>query len=57
VDVKDAVLNALFLGQNAKALVDIARNEKDPQLKQKAVGKMSLLHSKEVTDYMLEVLK
>ena len=56
-EVKSAVLNALFLQQNGKALVDIARAEKDPQLKEKAVQKMSLLHSKEVTDYMLEVLK
>jgi HEAT repeat protein len=56
-DVKNAVLNALFLQQNGKALVDIARSEKDEQLKEKAVQKMSLLHSKEVTDYMLEVLK
>ncbi len=56
-DVKSAVLNSLFLQQNGKALVDIAKSEKDPQLKEKAVQKMSLLHSKEVTDYMLEVLK
>ncbi len=56
-EVKSAVLNALFIQQDGKALVDIARSEKDPQLKEKAVGKMSLLHSKEVTDYMLEVLK
>ena len=56
-EVKNAVLNALFIQQNGKALVDIARSEKDPQLKEKAVSKMSLLHSKEVTDYMLEVLK
>lgn len=56
-EVKESVLNALFLQQNGKALVDIARNEKDPQLKEKAVQKMSLLHSKDVTDYMLEVLK
>src|SRR4051794_674939 len=56
-EVKSAVLNALFLQQNGKALVDIARSEKNPQLKEKAVQKMSLVHSKEVTDYMLEVLK
>src|SRR3954452_15414081 len=57
VEVKESVLNALFLQQNGKALVDIAKSEKDPQLKEKAVQKMSLLHSKEVTDYMLEMLK
>lgn len=56
-EVKSAVINALFLQQNAKALIDIARTEKNPQLKEEVVKKMSLLHSKDVTDYMLEVLK
>jgi HEAT repeat protein len=56
-EVKSAVLNALFLQQNGKALVDIARTEKDVQLKEKVVQKMSLLHSKDVTDYFMQVLK
>ena len=56
-DVRHAVLNALFLQQNGKALVDLAHSEKDPKWKQDIVQKMSLIHSKEVTDYMLEVLK
>lgn len=56
-EVKSAVLNALFLQGNAKALIDIARTEKDPKLKEDAVKRMSQMHSKEVTDYMLEVLK
>jgi HEAT repeat protein len=55
--VRDAVLNALFLQQNGKALVDLARNEKDPQMKKAIIEKMSLVHSKEVTDYMMELLK
>ncbi len=56
-EVRRAVLNALFIQQNGKALVDLARSEKDPKWKQEIVQKMSLVHSKEVTDYMLEVLK
>ena len=56
-EVRDAVLNALFLQQNGKALVDLARNEKDPRMKEEIVKKMSLVHSKEVTDYMMEVLR
>jgi ribosomal protein L10 len=55
--VKDAVLNALFLQQNAKALIDLARGEKNPEMKKEIVGKLSLVHSKETTDYMLEILK
>jgi HEAT repeat protein len=56
-EVRSAVINALFLQQNAKALIDLARTEKDTQLREEVIRKMSLLHSKEVTDYMLEVLK
>ncbi|HZS56463.1 MAG TPA: HEAT repeat domain-containing protein [Bryobacteraceae bacterium] len=56
-DIRHAVLNSLFLQQNGKALVDLARSEKDPKWKQEIVQKMSLVHSKEVTDYMMEVLK
>jgi HEAT repeat protein len=55
--VRLAVLNALFLQQNGKALVDLARSEKDPHMKEEIVKKMSLVHSKEVTDYMMEILK
>ena len=56
-EVRGAVLNSLFLQQNGKALVDIARAEKDPKMKEQVVKKMALVRSKEVTDYMMEVLK
>jgi hypothetical protein len=56
-DVRKATLNALFIQQNGKALVDLARSEKDPEMKQEIVKKMSLVHSKEVTDYMMELLR
>jgi hypothetical protein len=57
VKVRHAVLQALFLQNNGKALVDLARNEKDPAMKQEIVSKMALVHSKETTDYMMEILK
>jgi HEAT repeat protein len=56
-EIRHAALNALFIQQNGKALIDLARTEKDPKWKQEIVQKMSLVHSKDVTDYMLEVLK
>lgn len=56
-DVREEVLKALFLQNNGKALVDLARAEKDPEMKQEIVKKMSLVHSKEVTDFMMELLK
>jgi HEAT repeat protein len=55
--VRSAVLNALFIQGNGKALVDLARVEKDPHRKEQIVQKLSLIHSKESTDYMLEILK
>jgi len=55
--IRDAILNALFIQQNGKALVDLARNEQDPQMKKEIINKLALVHSKETTDYMLEILK
>jgi HEAT repeat protein len=55
--LKEEVLQAYFLQGNAAALVAIARNEKDPELKKGAVSKLSLMHSKEATDYLMELLQ
>jgi HEAT repeat protein len=55
--VRDEVLNAYFLQGNAAALVAIARGEKDPELKKVAVSKLALMHSKEATDYLMEILQ
>lgn len=55
--LKEEVLNAYFLQGNATALVAIARSEKDPELKKTAVSKLSLMHSKEATDYLMELLQ
>ena len=56
-EVREEVLNAYFLQGNAAALVAIARGEKDPELKKTAVSKLSLMHSKEATDYLMEILQ
>ena len=55
--LKEEVLNAYFLQNNAAALVAIAKSEKDPELKRTAVQKLSLMHSKEATDYLMELLQ
>ena len=55
--LKEEVLNAYFLQGNAAAIVAIARSEKDPELKKTAVSKLSLMHSKEATDYLMELLQ
>lgn len=56
MELKKAVLQALFLQNNGKALVEIARAEKDPRLKAEAVSKLSLMRNKDATDYLLEIL-
>lgn len=56
-EVKKTIVAALFVQQNAKALVDLARKESDPEMKRDIVSKLSIMKSKEASDYMLELLK
>jgi hypothetical protein len=55
-DVKHEIINALFIQNNAKALVDLARKESNPAMKQQLVQKLSIMHQKESTEYMMELL-
>lgn len=55
--VKEEILNAYFIGGDAKDLVAAARAEKDPELKKKAVEKLSLMGSKEANEYLMELLQ
>jgi len=55
--VRREVLNAYFIQNNATGLVAIARAEKNPDLKREAVSKLSIMHSKEATDYLMEILQ
>jgi len=57
-EIRKEAINALFLQNNGRMLVELARAEKDPAMKKELVSKMSVIHgSKEVTDYLLELLK
>lgn len=56
-ETREEVLDAFFIQGNAAAIVSIARNEKDPELKRAAVQKLSLMNSKEGTDYLMEILQ
>jgi len=55
--VKEEILNAYFIGGDAKDLIAAARGEKDTELKKKAVEKLSLMGSKEANDYLMELLQ
>ena len=56
-EVRKAVVNALFLQNNARALVGLARAEKNAEMKKEIVSKLSIMKSTEATDYLLELLK
>jgi tetratricopeptide (TPR) repeat protein len=55
-EVKVAVVNGLFVQNNADALVGLARKESDPTLKRELVQKISLMKSKVARDYLMELL-
>jgi HEAT repeat protein len=57
VDVRKAVVNSLFIQNNAGALVTLARAEKNVEMKKDIVSKLSNMKSKEATDYLMELLK
>ena len=56
-DVRREVVNSLFVHRDAKALVGLAKAEKDPALKRDIVSKLGTMKAPEATDYMLELLK
>lgn len=55
--VKYAILDNLTAERNAKGLVDLARKERDAQMKKEIVRRLSGMQSKEATDYLMELLK
>jgi TolA-binding protein len=57
IDIRRQVVNSLFMQHNARALVELARAEKDPSMKKELVSKLSTMKAPEATDYMLELLK
>jgi len=55
--VKRAVVSAFFITQDAPRLVELARMEKDLELKRMIVSQLALMDNKAATDYMLELLR
>jgi hypothetical protein len=54
--VKDAALDGMFMSGDATDLIAIAKAENNPRQKKRIVGKLSMMQSKEVSDFMLELL-
>jgi HEAT repeat protein len=56
-EIREAVINGLFVQNNARALVELARNEKDRDLKHEIVQKLSVMGNKDAMDYLMEFLR
>ena len=57
IKIKKEIIHGLFVGGGAKELVQVARSEKDIQIKKEAVRYLSMMNSKESADFMAELLK
>jgi hypothetical protein len=55
--IKSSIISAMFLTKDAPRMVEMARNEKDLELKRRIVSELALMNDKAATDYMMELLK
>jgi len=55
--IKSSIISALFITKDAPRMVEMARNEKDLELKRRIVSELALMNDKAATDYMMELLK
>jgi HEAT repeat protein len=55
--IREAVLQGFFVQGNAKRLIEVARTEKDPELKRRAVQHLSVMGHPDATKFMLEILE
>jgi len=56
VETRREVIRALFVHRDAKDLVALARKETNPELRKELVRELSVMHSPEANEYMLELL-
>jgi len=55
--IKKSIISAMFITQDAPRMVEMARNEKDLELKRTIVSQLALMNDKAATEYMMELLK
>jgi len=55
--IKNSIISAMFITKDAPRMVEMARNEKDLELKRHIVSELALMNDKAATDYMMELLK
>jgi hypothetical protein len=55
-ETKRSILDALFARGDAKQIIALSRRENDPTLRREAVQRLSMMKSKEASDYLMELL-
>jgi hypothetical protein len=55
--IKSSIISAMFITKDAPRMVEMARSEKDLELKRRIVSELALMNDKAATDYMMELLK
>ena len=55
--IKKSIISAMFVTQDAPRMVEMAKSEKDLELKRTIVSQLALMNDKAATDYMIELLK
>ena len=56
-EVREAAIDALFVQNNATSLIQLARQEKDTDLKRRIIQKLSVMKSDEAKEFFKEILK
>jgi HEAT repeat protein len=56
-EIREQVIQAFFVQGNAKALIEIAKTEKNRELRGEAVQKLSVMNHPEAREYLLQFLK
>jgi HEAT repeats len=55
--IKRSIISAMFITRDAPRMVEMAKSEKDLELKRTIVSQLALMNDKAATDYMMELLK
>ena len=55
--IKRSIISAMFITRDAPRMVEMAKSEKDLELKRTIVSQLALMNDKAATDYMIELLK
>ena len=55
--VKQSIIDGLSSQKNVKAMVQIARGEKDPRMQQRILERLVSMKSPEANDYLMEIIK